>query len=176
MASNRRLSVVQYIGENASTCGYCHSQEDTSVSSGLYCHSLRVEQYQQLVDRGWRRSGCYLYKPNMQRTCCPQYTIRLDVNQFSASKVACKLPFLQAPLPCCNCTRPPMSDPVLPQAQKHVLRKWERFLAGESVGGTQGTAQVCVRQTLEDSNTAKCNPCNPTRQLQSSYTHVACFD
>lgn len=100
------MSVVQYIGENASTCGYCHSQEDTSVSSGLYCHSLGVEQYQQLVDRGWRRSGCYLYKPNMQRTCCPQYTIRLDVNHFSANKVACKLIFLQAPLPCHKCTQP----------------------------------------------------------------------
>ena len=109
MATNKRLSVVQYIGENASTCGYCHSQEDTSLSSGLYCHSLRVEQYQQLVDRGWRRSGCYLYKPNMQRTCCPQYTIRLDVSKFSASKVAPKLLFLQATRVCYKeptCTQP----------------------------------------------------------------------
>lgn len=88
MATNKRLSVVQYVGENASTCGYCHSEQDTSLLSGLYCHSLRVDQYQQLVDRGWRRSGCSLYKPNMQHTCCPQYTIRLDVSKFSANKVA----------------------------------------------------------------------------------------
>lgn len=103
------MSVVQYIGENASTCGYCHSQEDTSVSSGLYCHSLQVEQYQQLVDRGWRRSGCYLYKPNMQRTCCPQYTIRLDVNKFSANKVARKFLVLHA----CYKNKEPTFDPML---------------------------------------------------------------
>lgn len=90
------MNFVQFFGENESTCGYCHSQEETSVSTGLHCHSLKVEQYQQLVDRGWRRSGCYLYKPNMQRTCCPQYSIRLDVNKSCTNKVTCKLSWLVA--------------------------------------------------------------------------------
>ena len=29
-----------------------------------------------MVDRGWRRSGTYCYKPDLLRSCCPQYTIR----------------------------------------------------------------------------------------------------
>ena len=29
-----------------------------------------------MLDRGWRRSGTYCYKPDMKRTCCPQYTIK----------------------------------------------------------------------------------------------------
>ena len=29
-----------------------------------------------MIDRGWRRSGTYCYKPDLLRSCCPQYTIR----------------------------------------------------------------------------------------------------
>ncbi|XP_042464305.1 arginyl-tRNA--protein transferase 2-like [Zingiber officinale] len=38
------------------------------------------------LDHGWRRSGCFLYKPEMDRTCCPSYTIRLKANTFYPSK------------------------------------------------------------------------------------------
>ncbi|KAL2940632.1 Arginyl-tRNA--protein transferase 1 [Bienertia sinuspersici] len=39
-----------------------------------------------LLDRGWRRSGCFLYKPEMETTCCPAYTIRLRADAFLPSK------------------------------------------------------------------------------------------
>lgn len=39
-----------------------------------------------LLDRGWRRSGSFLYKPDMERTCCPSYTIRLRADDFVPSK------------------------------------------------------------------------------------------
>ncbi|XP_073293113.1 arginyl-tRNA--protein transferase 1-like isoform X2 [Primulina huaijiensis] len=39
-----------------------------------------------LLDRGWRRSGCFLYKPEMEKTCCPSYAIRLKASDFSPSK------------------------------------------------------------------------------------------
>ena len=39
-----------------------------------------------LLDRGWRSSGCYLYKPEMETTCCPAYTIRLRAKDFIPSK------------------------------------------------------------------------------------------
>ena len=42
----------------------------------MWAHVLNVEQYQALIDRGWRRSGSYCYKPVMDRICCPPYTIR----------------------------------------------------------------------------------------------------
>jgi arginine-tRNA-protein transferase len=48
--------------------------------------SLTTEFYQCLLNRGWRRSGSLLYKPDQQASCCPQYTIRLDSELFHASK------------------------------------------------------------------------------------------
>jgi arginine-tRNA-protein transferase len=48
--------------------------------------SLTPEFYQCLLNRGWRRSGSLLYKPDQQASCCPQYTIRLDSELFHASK------------------------------------------------------------------------------------------
>ena len=45
-----------------------------------------MELYQKLLDRGWRRSGKVLYKPDLRASCCPQYTIRLDSSAFRPSK------------------------------------------------------------------------------------------
>ncbi|XP_054220627.1 arginyl-tRNA--protein transferase 1 isoform X25 [Homo sapiens] len=54
--------------------------------SGMWAHSMTVQDYQDLIDRGWRRSGKYVYKPVMNQTCCPQYTIRCRPLQFQPSK------------------------------------------------------------------------------------------
>lgn len=42
----------------------------------MWAHSLTVQDYQALIDRGWRRSGSYCYKPLNDETCCPMYTIK----------------------------------------------------------------------------------------------------
>ncbi|XP_041124344.1 arginyl-tRNA--protein transferase 1 isoform X4 [Polyodon spathula] len=52
----------------------------------MWSHALTVQDYQDLIDRGWRRSGKYIYKPIMNQTCCPQYTIRCDSINFQPSK------------------------------------------------------------------------------------------
>lgn len=39
-------------------------------------HILTVQDYQALIDRGWRRCGSYCYKSTMDQTCCPMYTIK----------------------------------------------------------------------------------------------------
>ena len=53
----------------------------------LACTSqIAMHLLQELLDRGWRRSGRYIYKPDLH-TCCPQYTIRLDTRLFLPSKV-----------------------------------------------------------------------------------------
>ncbi|XP_021108988.1 arginyl-tRNA--protein transferase 1 isoform X6 [Heterocephalus glaber] len=52
----------------------------------MWAHSMTVQDYQDLIDRGWRRSGKYVYKPIMNQTCCPQYTIRCRPLQFQPSK------------------------------------------------------------------------------------------
>ncbi|KZV23817.1 arginyl-tRNA--protein transferase 1 [Dorcoceras hygrometricum] len=84
--SGRGESVVVDIGRRKSTCGYCKSGARTSITHGLWAHSLTVDDYQALLDRGWRRSGCLLYKPEMDKTCCPSYTIRLKASNFLPSK------------------------------------------------------------------------------------------
>ncbi|XP_054437598.1 arginyl-tRNA--protein transferase 1 isoform X2 [Pteronotus mesoamericanus] len=79
-------SVVEYKGLKAGYhCGYCDSEEG-KASCGMWAHSMTVQDYQDLIDRGWRRSGKYVYKPVMDKTCCPQYTIRCQPLQFQPSK------------------------------------------------------------------------------------------
>ncbi|XP_063142421.1 arginyl-tRNA--protein transferase 1 isoform X3 [Rattus norvegicus] len=79
-------SVVEYKGLKAGYyCGYCESREG-KASCGMWAHSMTVQDYQDLIDRGWRRSGKYVYKPVMNQTCCPQYTIRCHPLQFQPSK------------------------------------------------------------------------------------------
>ncbi|XP_037659898.1 arginyl-tRNA--protein transferase 1 isoform X4 [Choloepus didactylus] len=79
-------SIVEYFeGEDFYRCGYCKN-ESGSRSNGMWAHSLTVQDYQELIDRGWRRSGKYVYKPVMNQTCCPQYTIRCRPLQFQPSK------------------------------------------------------------------------------------------
>ncbi|KAJ5720491.1 arginine-tRNA-protein transferase [Penicillium malachiteum] len=44
--------------------------------------AVRPEHYGELMDRGWRRSGTLYYKQNLQRSCCPHYTLRLEASAF----------------------------------------------------------------------------------------------
>ena len=82
-------SIVEYFhkadGPEGHNCGYCNSK-DGSVSNGMWAHKLTCQDYQDLIDRGWRRSGHYCYKPCMEITCCPAYCIRCDVTNFKISK------------------------------------------------------------------------------------------
>ncbi|XP_029416587.1 arginyl-tRNA--protein transferase 1 isoform X2 [Nannospalax galili] len=79
-------SLVEYKGRKAGyRCGYCDSNEG-KASCGMWAHSMTVQDYQDLIDRGWRRSGKYVYKPVMDQTCCPQYTIRCRPLLFQPSK------------------------------------------------------------------------------------------
>ncbi|XP_036402619.1 arginyl-tRNA--protein transferase 1 isoform X2 [Megalops cyprinoides] len=57
----------------------------------MWSHTMTVQDYQDLIDRGWRRSGKYVYKPIMNKTCCPQYTIRCHALNFQPSKTHKKI-------------------------------------------------------------------------------------
>jgi len=79
-------SIVEFFtNEEPHSCGYCKG-ENGSISNGMWAHVLTVDDYQELIDRGFRRSGKYCYKPILRRTCCPQYTIRCKVNNFQISR------------------------------------------------------------------------------------------
>ncbi|CAN4118695.1 unnamed protein product [Withania somnifera] len=99
--SSDNKSMVVDVGRRRNSCGYCKSTAPTSISHGLWARSLAVDDYQALLDRGWRRSGCFLYKPEMEKTCCPSYTIRLKASDFVPSK-----------------------------EQRRVLKRMQRFLDG----------------------------------------------
>ncbi|GJJ72989.1 arginyl-tRNA---protein transferase [Entomortierella parvispora] len=79
------FSVITPYGSNQSSCGYCKSKAG-SHTYGMSAHFMTCKDYQALINRGWRRSGRYLYKPNLRDSCCPQYTIRMKANEFEASK------------------------------------------------------------------------------------------
>ncbi|KAG0631858.1 hypothetical protein M758_1G284500 [Ceratodon purpureus] len=88
MSTMRRrvMSIVEEQGVHSSPCGYCKSPSSTSVAQRLWAHTLTVDDYQELLNRGWRRSGMVLYKNNMHQSCCPPLSIRLNVNAFRISK------------------------------------------------------------------------------------------
>ncbi|XP_076982370.1 arginyl-tRNA--protein transferase 1 isoform X15 [Tamandua tetradactyla] len=119
-------SVVEYKGLKAGYhCGYCDSKEG-KASCGMWAHSLTVQDYQELIDRGWRRSGKYVYKPVMNQTCCPQYTIRsLFVTTPSSSLSSGRKygRYINIILRC----RPLQFQPS--KSHKKVLKKMLKFLA-----------------------------------------------
>ncbi|KAG7198710.1 hypothetical protein KM043_001702 [Ampulex compressa] len=83
---DRSYSIVDYYAEQARyKCGYCKSP-NTNFSHGMWAYSMTVQDYQNLIDRGWRRSGSYCYKPTMDQTCCPMYTIKCEALQFKITK------------------------------------------------------------------------------------------
>ncbi|OJA17018.1 hypothetical protein AZE42_00552 [Rhizopogon vesiculosus] len=91
------VSVGTPLGPGSSTCGYCGPLGERSTAetnfkkAGLISPQLSCEVYQKMIDRGWRRSGTYCYAPDLRRSCCPQYTIRLDAIAFKPSRSQRKL-------------------------------------------------------------------------------------
>uniref|UniRef100_A0A8C4IBT4 Arginyl-tRNA--protein transferase 1 n=1 Tax=Dicentrarchus labrax TaxID=13489 RepID=A0A8C4IBT4_DICLA len=86
MAGNKSYTIVEYFGgDDGYRCGYCKNEKG-NFSHGMWTHTMTVQDYQDLIDRGWRRSGKYVYKPIMNKTCCPQYTIRCHALKFQPSK------------------------------------------------------------------------------------------
>ncbi|EGX47881.1 hypothetical protein AOL_s00081g208 [Orbilia oligospora ATCC 24927] len=77
-------------GCNDSSCGYC----DVTIGNKSYMMMASVDRpgetflgitpndYKILLDRGWRRSGNIIYKPDMRGSCCQEYTIRLKSSLF----------------------------------------------------------------------------------------------
>lgn len=110
MESKRNNSIVQDLGVDTSGCGYCdykkilsNNQEEhgpststllvskrrrpmTRVSHGMWAHQLTVEDYEELMTRGWRRSGKYIYRPDNMKSCCQQFVIRLEADKFVPNK------------------------------------------------------------------------------------------
>ncbi|GHJ84169.1 hypothetical protein NliqN6_0571 [Naganishia liquefaciens] len=113
-------TLIEPNGYSASTCGYCSTgNRDTSPRSsrsyGMTSVQMAPRIYQDLIDRGWRRSGTYVYHPDMANTCCPQYTIRLDALQF---------------------------DPGKDKKMRYLINRWKRYIVeGVKPGETIATEE-----------------------------------
>ncbi|CAO3570125.1 unnamed protein product [Mortierella alpina] len=82
---SENYSIIKPVGFTIASCGYC-GKEDSAHVYGALAFKLTCQDYQDLLERGWRRFGLYLYKPNLRDSCCRQYTIRLNTSQFVPSK------------------------------------------------------------------------------------------
>ncbi|KAI5753814.1 hypothetical protein M8J77_003543 [Diaphorina citri] len=131
--NNSERSIVEFFSKSdGRSCGYCKSSS-SSCSHGMWAHSLNVHDYQSLIDRGWRRSGHYCYKPVMNETCCPAYTIKCDAVQFK-----------------------------LTRSQKKLLKRFNHYLAtGEKMKGPS-TVKYHDRNVTSDMPTLPCIPSSKT--------------
>lgn len=53
-------------------CGYCHDTKPNHGDSkwAITSIKMRVDDYEKLMDRGWRRCGTYYYKQDFEKSCC----------------------------------------------------------------------------------------------------------
>ena len=76
-----------HINDNSHRCGYCHGKKvGGSKTWGLRSYKTRVDDYENMINKGWRRCGKYYYKTDLKGSCCQLYTIRLKVSEFKLSK------------------------------------------------------------------------------------------
>ncbi|KZP07151.1 hypothetical protein FIBSPDRAFT_1053153 [Athelia psychrophila] len=125
-------SIITPLGPSESTCGYCglpgvRSTAQSNLSSAtLSASRLSCQAYQEMIDRGWRRSGTYCYKPDLKHQCCPNYTIKLDAAAFEASK-----------------------------SHRKLLSRWNRFILGDMAGkaphgsgNSSGSSPFSLQQSI----------------------------
>jgi len=104
-AINKTSLNINYLRLNShpKKCGYCGGKKKEGARSwGTASDKTRIDNYEIMMNRGWRRSGTFYYKTDPENSCCQLYTIRLNVNEFKIS-----------------------------HKQKKALNKFNRFLNGE---------------------------------------------
>ncbi|KAJ2014590.1 Arginyl-tRNA--protein transferase 1 [Coemansia sp. RSA 455] len=74
--NENKQSHLRLLGmQSRSTCGYCGTV-DGSRFLAMRAVRLTCDDYQALIDRGWRRAGSLLYLTDHSDACCAYYTIR----------------------------------------------------------------------------------------------------
>lgn len=85
------ISKIEFYPKDYSHCGYCDSynsdgQTNGRVSYDMSASQLTPQDYQDMLDRYWRRCGSYCYRPVNQVSCCPNYTISCKATKFNLSR------------------------------------------------------------------------------------------
>lgn len=113
----------------------------------MWAHQLKPLEYLQLMDRGWRRSGKYCYKPILSKICCPPYTIRCDVAEFTITKT-----------------------------QKKVIKRFNSFLKTGKVPGSSSLKQPSSRQTTTSSSKVECEDVPQEASVSCQENPMECED
>ena len=91
---------------NPAGCGYCkHQTMKKSLNRHQFkfsVNSIPVIIMQNLMTKGWGKSGNIIYKYTYEKTCCKLYQPRVDINKFQISK-----------------------------EQKKVMKRFRKYLSGE---------------------------------------------
>ncbi|KAJ2385183.1 Arginyl-tRNA--protein transferase 1, partial [Coemansia sp. RSA 2559] len=70
LGSSQPRSCIRVYGMlKRSKCGYCNVTGGSSYL-GAHAYQLTCDDYQALIDRGWRRSGTFLYLTDHKDSCC----------------------------------------------------------------------------------------------------------
>ncbi|EGR28324.1 hypothetical protein IMG5_178390 [Ichthyophthirius multifiliis] len=77
------LKYIQLAGQGSS-CGYCNNKTG-SYTYGLTAKKMDADIYKHLMEFGWRRCGDYFYKPDLFKSCCKSYTIRVGVVDITSN-------------------------------------------------------------------------------------------
>ncbi|KAJ2851265.1 Arginyl-tRNA--protein transferase 1 [Coemansia brasiliensis] len=73
---SRETTQLQVLGmQGRSKCGYCQTS-GKSRCFGMRSYKLLCADYEQMINRGWRRSGSFLYLTDHSTSCCSYYPIR----------------------------------------------------------------------------------------------------
>lgn len=88
---NYNILNIQYFHDSKKphSCGYCKENDEkksTNYSSGFSTDSITPHMYEKMMFAGWRRCGKYIYKPDLEKTCCKLYTLRLETDKFKINK------------------------------------------------------------------------------------------
>ncbi|CAI2361894.1 unnamed protein product [Moneuplotes crassus] len=78
-----------HLNDKRTECNYCSNpvkEENHFYCWGMTCTKLRTDDYEKALDLGWQRSGTWLYRPDIKKSCCPLYTPRIDITEFKISK------------------------------------------------------------------------------------------
>lgn len=88
----RKLGLNSYMDEPPNYDTQLTEEDDSfyisqiTPSTAIEVRPLPIDVYAELMNRGFRRSGHILYKIDQKNSCCPQYTMRLNVSDFKPSK------------------------------------------------------------------------------------------
>ena len=136
-----RLSLVQVLFDEVNDpdkCGYCEKQDSSYKEGGIWTFNFTPQDEQYLLEHSWRRCGKFIYLFDKNKSCCPAYMIRCDVDAFELS-----------------------------HSQKRVLRKVTNYLRG-SPNPEGKAIQPSKKTTIEDKSVESPGACKIVTEEEKS--------